>query len=644
MCGIAGIVGRVEFSKNMIDQVSESIAHRGPDGRGEWVEGGICLIHRRLSVQDIAGGVQPMQSRDGRYIVVFNGEIYNFPLLKSDLAKAGVSFSTNCDTEVLLHLYERYGRDMVCHLRGMFAFAIWDRPSRTLFMARDHIGQKPLFYHHNGGTFIFGSEIKALFATGLVPVEPNLESLWHHTSLRFCPGEMTLFQGIQKVMPGHTLEYNTESGQLKTDRYWQLDYTKKTSLSLPEAIEQGYDLIQRVVREHLISDVPVGSFLSGGVDSSLVAALAQQSTLGQLKTFCIGSGDSDFSELPYAREASDLLRSEHHEFHVESNLMKLLPDLVWHLEEPGDPHAVGLYQLSQLTRQYLKVALGGDGGDEVFGGYTRYTQSPIVTAYSGIPAWLRDRVCAPLIGMLPESFGYYSVATKARWVHEMSSRSGAAQHYHAMSFFRFPEDLRDRLFSTELRARLGKTRTLQFVAEHYDSDAAEERVDRMLYAEQMTRMPEHYLLIADRMSMAHGLESRVPLVDRDVLEFSATLPPTYKIQKGKLKYILREIAGKHYSREYLYRTKQGFGFPMARWFRGELRAFISQTMEQSEVVKAGIFDGEFVNRIISEHGSGRVDHNFRIWMILNIEVWYRMFILGHGKEVVRNWIDEALAA
>lgn len=642
MCGIAGIIGARNLSKQLIDAVSESIAHRGPDGRGEWIEDDVCLIHRRLSVQDIEGGSQPMISSDGRHIVVYNGEIYNFPALKLELEGEGAVFRTHCDTEVLLHLYARYGGSMTSKLRGMFAFAIWDRSTRDLFLARDHIGQKPLFFFHRKNTIIFASEIKAILATGLVDRELNLETLWHHTGLRFCPSDTTLFKGIRKLRPGHRLRYSHNSGKLAGERYWNLEYRSKTSESLSDSIERGYELLGRVVKEHLISDVPVGCFLSGGVDSSLVSALAQQSRNDRLKTFSIGSTDSDFSELPFAKEASDLLGTEHHEFRVESDLMKLLPDIVWHLEEPGDPHAVGLYQLSGLTSEYLKVTLGGDGGDEVFGGYSRYTQSKVLDYYKRFPAWLRQSLMAPVIGMLPESFGYYSIATKARWVHEMSFLHGAARHYHAMTFFRFPDSMRSRLFAGDIHGQVENKDTLGFISEFFDSDAVDTPIDRMLYAEQMTRMPEHYLLIGDRMSMAHGLESRVPLVDRDVLEYSAALPPAFKIQSGKLKYILREIASRHYSQEFLYRTKQGFGFPMARWFRGELRDFVKTVMYQSELIKAGIFDASVVQNMFNEHLSGRIDHNFRIWMVLNIEVWYRIFILGHQRESVRDWIAQSL--
>jgi len=642
MCGFAGIIGKRDLSDRLIDAVSESIAHRGPDGRGEWVENDVCLIHRRLSVQDIEGGSQPMISGDGRHIVIYNGEIYNFPVLKSELESEGVVFRTHCDTEVLLHLYAKYGAGMTSRLRGMFAFAIWDRSAQELLLARDHIGQKPLFFYHRNNTIIFASEIKGILATGLVERELNLETLWHHTSLRFCPSDTTLFKGIQKLRPGHTLRYSHNSGAVASERYWNLDYRSKTSATLDDSVERGYELISRVVEEHLISDVPVGSFLSGGVDSSLVSALAQQSRDESLKTFSIGSTDSDFSELPYAKEAANLLGTDHYEFRVKSNLMKLLPDIVWHLEEPGDPHAVGLYQLSRLTREHLKVSLGGDGGDEVFGGYSRYTQSKLVNNYTRFPVWLRQKLFAPMINMLPESFGYYSIATKARWAHEMSFLKGAARHFHAMTFFRFPDSMRYQLFQQDMQNNIENKDTLRFIAEFYDSEVVEEPVDRMLYAEQMSRMPEHYLLIADRMSMAHGLESRVPLVDRDILEYSAALPPEYKIRSGKLKFILREIASKHYSQEFLYRTKQGFGFPMARWFRGELRQFVETVMRQSELVKAGIFDGAVVQRMFNEHLSGQIDHNFRIWMVLNIEVWYRMFMLGHQKEAVRDWISQSL--
>lgn len=642
MCGIAGVISQDPPSETTIARMSEAIAHRGPDDLGHWQGAGATLIHRRLSILDLAGGRQPMASEDGSLVVCFNGEIYNYPALRRRLSDAGRRFRTRCDTEVLLHLYAEHGPGMVDHLKGMFAFALWDAGRGRLLLARDHLGQKPLYYRHEGGELLFASEMKGLFRSGRVEPEIDLDAVWHYTALRFCPGDTTLFRGVRKLPPGHRLLFTPRDGTLRIDRYWAPRYADKVTLSLPESVEALDGLLDRTVDEHLLSDVPVGAFLSGGVDSSVVASFAARHTKDTLQTFTIGVSDSDFSELPFAREAAERIGSEHREFVVEARLMTLLPDIVWHLEEPADPHAVGVFLTSRAARQHVKVALGGDGGDEVFGGYTRYTQSPWFRLYDAIPAVLRRHLLQPIVHRLPESFSYYSLASKARWVHENSFLEGAARHYHKMSFFRFPDRSRAQLFSEPARKQVEDPDTLRWIAQHYDSPAAEEPIDRMLHAEAMTRLPEHYLLISDRLSMAHGLELRVPLVDREVFDFAAALPPEHKIRPRELKLVLREVAKRHYPASFVDRTKQGFGFPMARWFRDPLRGFIRAALERSTMLETGLFDAAYVEQLLSEHQSGRVDHNFRLWSLLNFEVWHRLFLLGQSREQVRGWITGLL--
>jgi asparagine synthase (glutamine-hydrolysing) len=642
MCGIAGIVG-AGAPATVLDRMSRAISHRGPDDAGIWQEGDVAFVHRRLSILDLAGGHQPMLSADGRFVVVFNGEIYNYPELRQDLeTEHGIEFRTGCDTEVLLHLHALTRGDFVTRLRGMFAFAIWDRADRTLFMARDHLGQKPLFYADSPGGFTFGSEIKAILAATADAPRVDLQTLWHHTSLRFCPGDRTLFEGIRKLPPGHRL-WLSPGEPPRIERYWSLSFHREKP-SFEEAVERCDRLLADSVRAHLLADVPVGAFLSGGVDSSTVAALAAGASSARLSTFTVGSDDSDFSELPYARTAADVIGSDHHEFRVHTDLMLMLPDIIWHMEEPADPHAVGLYQLSERTRQHVKVALGGDGGDELFGGYTRFTRDWRMDAYRRLPVWLRRRVMEPMLGFLPDSYAYYSVATKAKWLHETSFVTGAHRHYLAMTFFRFGPEHRYRLFAPATRRTVEEEDSVAWIAEHYDAPEGMDEVGRMLYAEQMTRMPEHYLLIGDRMSMAHGLEARVPLVDVAVAEFSASLPSEYKVGRGELKRVLRAVGARYFDRSFIDRTKQGFGFPMARWFAGPLAEFLSAALADARVLDTGWLDRSFVNELFEQHRARRADHNFRLWMILNLEVWYRLFICGDDREVVRGWIASMLPA
>lgn len=642
MCGLGGIVGGA-ISEDALARMSQAIAHRGPDDSGVWTEADVGLVHRRLSIIDLAGGGQPMISEDGRLVIVFNGEIYNYPALRRELETGhGRRFRTNCDTEVLLHLYEVFGGGFVSRLRGMFAFAIWDRAERTLFMARDHLGQKPLFYHAGPGGLAFGSEVKAVLASGLVAAELDLQTLWHHTGLRFCPGDRTLFAGVQKLPPAHCLWFRPGRAP-RIERYWTLSH-HRLPISFEESVEQCDTLLQNSVRAHLLADVPVGAFLSGGVDSSTVAALAAWASTGRLATFSVGSDDADFNELPFARQAAQAIGSEHHEFRVQTDLMLMLPDIVWHMEEPADPHAVGLFQLSEQTRRFVKVALGGDGGDEMFGGYTRFSRDWRIDAYSMVPAALRRSLIEPLLPLIPAGFGYYSLATKVRWLHETSFLSGAERHYLAMSFFRFSPAHRRALFSAAAQRELEGESSVAWIAEHYDSVEGLDRVGRMLYAEQMTRLPEHYLLIADRMSMAHGLEVRVPLVDVDVAEFSSALPTEYKVRHGELKRVLRGVAHRYFDPAFVDRTKQGFSFPLARWFAGPLAEFMEGVLSQSVVLRAPWLNFPAAMELFREHRAQRADHNFRLWMILNLEVWYRLFVCGHSREEVRGWIASLLPA
>jgi asparagine synthase (glutamine-hydrolysing) len=623
--------------------MSRAIAHRGPDDARVWVEGDVALVHRRLSILDIAGGAQPMASDDGRLVVAFNGEIYNYPELRRELERDhGRRFRTTCDTEVLLHLYATSGGAFVSRLRGMFAFAIWDRSERTLFMARDHLGQKPLFYyyHAGAGALVFGSEVKAVLASGLVGADLDLQTLWHHTGLRFCPGDRTLFAGIRKLPPAHCLWF-TPGQSPRVERYWTPE-RGQSAATFEEAVEHCDRLLQDSVQAHLLADVPVGAFLSGGVDSSTVAALASRASSGKLATFSVGSEDADFSELPFARQAAVAIGSEHHEFRVHTDLMLLLPDIVWHMEEPADPHAVGLYQLSELTRRFVKVALGGDGGDEMFGGYTRFSRDWRIDVYSMLPPVVRRHLVAPLLSLIPTGFGYYSLATKARWLHATSFLAGAERHYLAMTFFRFTAEHRRMFFSEAVRHDLEKESSVGWIAEHYASLVGSDPVGRMLYAEQMTRLPEHYLLIADRMSMAHGLEVRVPLVDVKVAEFTSALPSDYKIRRGELKRVLRSVSCRYFNREFVNRTKQGFSFPLARWFAGPLAPFMERVLHDSLVLQTPWLNRPAAIELFREHRARRADHNFRLWMILNLEVWYRLFICGQAREDVHAWIASLL--
>lgn len=648
MCGIAGVIGLDRLDDHEVELIGASIRHRGPDGEGVWRGGTadthVLLVHRRLSIIGLADGHQPMASVDGSRIVVYNGEIYNYPELRKDLESRGVTFRTRCDTEVLLHLHAVHGQDMVDHLRGMFAFAIWDANTSSLFCARDHLGQKPFFFVHDPARqiFAFASEIKGLLATGIVDHRVDMDCLWHHTGLRFCPDDTTLISGIRKLCPGQRATYRPTNAKLEIDRYWTLDYRSKETWSFEESLDRLEDILDGSVKAHLLADVPTGGFLSGGIDSSTVAALAVRHCGKKWPTFSIGVGDGDFSELPAARLASETIGTRHQEQEVNPNLFLMLPDIIWHLEEPSDPHAVGIWLLSKMARSHVKVVLGGDGGDEAFGGYTRFARSRVLDVYSAIPRMIRTNLLAPIIRMLPESYSYYSTASKARWVHQMSLRQGAKRQALALTFFRFTEAERRQLFMPESIAVISNPDTDRFIAEHHDSDVCNTELDRLMYTEQMTRMAEHDLRIADRMSMAHSLELRAPIMDRHVMSFAARLPATYKIRPGRLKIILRELCRRFYPDEFVDRRKYGFGFPMARWYAGELSPFVQRIIDDGDIFATGLLSRQRAQVLFDEHRSGRIDHNFKLWNLINLEVWYRLFIGKQTREQVRDWLAERL--
>jgi asparagine synthase (glutamine-hydrolysing) len=639
MCGIAGIISPEPPGRELLERMGALLVHRGPDDSGVLVRPGVGFVHKRLSILDLEASRQPMSTPDDRYHIVYNGEIYNFREIRERLLAQGHRFSTTGDTEVLLRLYIEDGPDCVRSLQGMFAFAIWDSVERTLFCARDHYGQKPFFYAADGGRFVFGSEIKAVLAgcrNGAGALD--LSTLYHYVGLRFCPGDSTLFAGVKKLPPASSLLWR--DGRVTVRRYWEISYTDKLRGSEASLAEELHERLRRTIDLHLVSDVRVGTFLSGGVDSSLVTAIASQLVEGTLPTFSIGSEADDFSELPYAREVAAKFHTEQHDEIVSPDVIQLIPDLVWHMEEPGDPHGVGIYTLSAFTHKFVKVVLGGDGGDEMFAGYTRYRGQQMLESYTMLPRWLRWQLVRPMIRLLPESFSYYSLASKARWMNDASFFTGGERYYHSLVFFRFTDPQKQELFTPEAVRRVENRDTAGWVTRFFDAPNAASLLDKIIYTDTMTRMPEHYLLIADRLSMAFGLELRPPLIDYKLAEFAARIPHQMKMTRKRQKHILK-LAGEHYlSRAFLDRTKRGFGYPMGRWFRTDLRPFVTNVLEDSELARQGIFRTDYLRALNEEHQAGSVDHNFRLWMLLNLEVWFRMFLRGWSRDQLREWIAE----
>lgn len=635
MCGIAGLIS--DNNRDSIKKMTDIMAHRGPDDEGYYHDALISLGQRRLSIIDLDGGKQPISNESGNLWLICNGEIYNSPDLRKQLIKSGHIFKTATDVEVILHLYEDYGADCVKHLRGMFAFAIWNKRKKALFLARDHMGQKPLFFSHHNGAFAFASEAKAILASGLVEPEIDLEGLWHYVSLRFLPDRFSLFKGIQKLPAGSYLFL--QNGDVTINKYWELNFNNKLTGSEDEIAEGLNSLLLKTVEQHLLSDVRVGAFLSGGIDSSTIAAMMATISGEQIPTFSIGVKEQGFNELPYAQMVVEKYGLESHEEVVQADLIGLIPSMIYHMDEPSDPFGVGVYLVARIASETVKVVLGGDGGDENFAGYDRFAGNRLVDYYCLLPRWFRKSIMQKIIDRIPESFGYKSLAQKALWVNEMSFFAGGERYAQSMSFLRFTQDAKKRLFTESAKSQIKDYDSLSKVLRYFDAENVDHIVDRMLYTDLMTRMPDHLLAIVDRMSMAHSLESRSPLIDYKVVEYAASIPAELKLKGKNLKYVLKKVAERYLPQELIHRKKQGFGFPLGIWMRADLKDFLKTLFNESRFVELGFFNRDYMMNVLDEHISGKADHNFRIWILMNLEIWYRLYFENQAVDSIRSYIN-----
>jgi asparagine synthase (glutamine-hydrolysing) len=624
MCGICGKFSTAGVDLPEIKRMSRVISHRGPDDEGYYVNGPIGLGHRRLSIIDLSKGHQPISNEDESIWIIYNGEIYNFPSIKKELLEKGHKFRTNTDTEVIVHLYEDMGERCVEKLNGMFAFAIWDIKKQRLYLARDRIGQKPLFYRQNGQSFWFSSEVKSILAADGIDREIDFEAIHHYLSLRFIPPPHTMFKSIRKLPAGHYLVY--QNGKININRYWDLSFEHKLNLTEDEYVEGLQERLYSTIDSHLISDVPVGAFLSGGMDTSTVVAVMGNIMKQPFKSIAIGVKEQDFNELPYARMVAERYNTEHIEEIVEANLIKLLPTMVWHLDEPSDPIAACMFQAARLAAQHVKVVLGGDGGDELFAGFDRYRGVGLIDYYNMIPSLMRMKILGPLIQHLPDSFTYKSFTQKLRWMHQLSGYDAGERYAEATAFFRFNHAQKKLLFRNGLWEQLKDINSNSVIYERYRNAKAEDPIDKMLYADFMTRLTEHTLMLTDRMNMAHSLEARSPYLDHTLVEYLAEFPSKMKIRGRTLKYVLRKFAETHLPPKIISREKQGFMFPVAYWFRNELYEFVKDYLSQSYFVKEGLFNKDEILKLVDDHRNNKVDNHVRLWMLVNLEVWHHLYI------------------
>jgi len=643
MCGIAGCIGSRD-GREQLERMLDAQRHRGPDDRGTFSDPPAHIGQVRLSIIDLEGGHQPIPNEDETIWIICNGEIYNHESLRSLLLERGHSFRTRSDTEVILHLYEEYGEDCVDHLRGMFAFAIWDRRRQRLFAARDHLGQKPFYYAAIGDEFYFSSEIKGVLAARPDLREPDLKALDQYLALRFVGAPRSMFKNVRKLPPAHRLVFDVGNG-LKVERYWQLAYEPKRQIDLEDAVDETKTQLLETLRLHMISDVPVGAFLSGGLDSGLVTAMLSKDVLSEpLKTFTLGLIHEEFDESPAARAVSVRSGTEHFAETVSPSMVEYLPDLVWHLDEPSDPLSLCAWLVSELASRHVKVVVGGDGGDELFGGYDRYYGVQYADQYARIPNIIRKLVLGPVIAATSGGSWYKSPMHQLKWLHRLATYDGGERYAAALNYFYFDSQSRLDLYGEAMVSAITGFVGESFVVDNYSTVCAQTALDRMLATDLEGRLPDHPVMITDRMTMAHGLEARSPFMDHKLAEFCARLPGELKVKGRSLRILQKRIARDYLPAEVLQRPKQGFASALPYMLRDEYPTLFRVLLGDSCLVRDGYFRGDRISNILNAHLSGKEDHATRLWLLANSEIWYRMAIRNESRESMRDLLSSQSSA
>lgn len=625
MCGITGFISRgsdrdLKDREILLDKMCASIRYRGPDEQGTVVRDRAALGMRRLSIIDLKTGQQPIYTEDGNLAIVFNGEIYDYLQTKKELESLGHRFKTNSDTEVIVHAYEEFGPACLERLRGMFAFAIWNFRDEELFIARDRVGKKPLFYSlTKDGDFVFGSELKTLLAHGAIDREIDLAALDAYITFGYVPEEFCIFKNVYKLPPGHFLTY--KKGQIYTKKYWDFNYAKPTLIKTEgEYVEALREKIEDAVKVRLISEVPLGAFLSGGVDSATVVAMMSKISETPVKTFSIGFNEDSFDELKYARVAAKQFNTEHHEFIVTPDLVDIVDDLVWHFDEPfSDSSALPTFMVSKMARKHVTVALSGDGGDELFAGYTRYVTDTQRNRFDNLPRVVREKILRSVSAKLPhrargKNYLYnISLDPVNRYIDSISHFNGPRKNY---------------LYSKDFRGKLnGEYGAAEREFERFaNSVSTGDGIDKLLYLDSKTYLPGDILTKVDRMSMANSLECRAPLLDHKLIEFVTRIPPQLKKKGLETKYILKKAMEGIVPHEILYRQKQGFGVPINEWINSQLRVRINEDLSDSRTSERGYFERSYIQTLLNEHSDHRRDHSAQLWLLWMLELWHRKFI------------------
>jgi asparagine synthase (glutamine-hydrolysing) len=642
MCGICGIyyTDGQRVDPDVLKKMTDTLIHRGPDDEGYYVNspmndygpkwffsaghGAVGLGHRRLSIIDLSSGQQPMSSADGKLWIVFNGEIYNYPALKKQLTEKGHCFRTNSDTEVIIYAYREWGEDCVNHLRGMFAFAIWNRQKEELFLARDRLGIKPLYYYWDGRQIIFGSEIKAILAHPGIDRQIEPTAVADYFALMYVPAPKSIFKNISKLPAGYTLVLKPESQPI-IKQYWDLQFAPDTSITEEQWCERIIDKLRESIDIRTLSEVPLGAFLSGGIDSSAVVALLSGLSNDPVKTSSIGFSNDQFNELPYAHEIVDRYATDHHEMIVEADAVAILDELTWFYDEPfGDSSAIPTYYVSKITRENVTVALSGDGGDENFAGYRRYYFDQLENRLRGVfPDVIRQTLIAGLANVYPKA-DWLPQMFRAKTLLSNLAMSPMQGYYNSMSWFG-----RDKmkLFSPEFRQQLQDYDPGQLFEKHGQNAGGNDPLSRIQYVDVKTYLVDDILTKVDRASMANSLEVRVPLLDHEFMELIATMPSGLKLKGRDGKHILKQALRPFVNASILDRSKRGFSIPLKDWLRKELKPVFEDSVLSGNSIVMDYLDHQYVNTLWKEHQSGMRDYAFELWAVLFFAKWSKKFQL-----------------
>ena len=629
MCGIAGQINfdNAPVVPQRIAAMGASLRHRGPDDAGVYVHGSVGLAHQRLSILDLSpAGHQPMSNEDGTVWVVFNGEIYNFEELRGRLSDRHI-FRSRTDTEVIVHLYEEFGLDCVAMLRGMFAVAIWDAREGRLVLARDRVGKKPLYYALGRNSLTFASELKALLVEA-PPRDVDAVAVHHYLTFQYVPAPWSIFQGIKKLRPGHILV--CEHGTCTERAYWAISYRhKREGRSELECQEEFLSLLREATKLRLASDVPLGAFLSGGLDSSTIVAMMNEFTKQPVKTFSIGFKEDAFNELPYAREVAKRFGTDHHEFIVEDSGIDILHTLARVFDEPfADSSAIPTYYVSRMSRQFVTVVLNGDGGDELLAGYPRYRTTAFDRAMYGLCRISTQEHISRVVGKLP-----VRGALLARIKNRLERLSQPFSHTYLGRVCFFGPEEKDGIYTSEFKSTVQGDDSLDLLIEWFEKVASANLLDQLLGVDTMSYLPDDLLVKVDRATMAHGLEARSPFLDHHLIEFCAALPTEHKIRDGEAKYLLRAVMRDRLPSSILQRPKMGFGVPIDQWFRGPCRKIVEETLLSSRCLQRGYFEPEQIRRMVLGQRQGRASYGSRVYALLMLELWHHEYVdhAGWGR-------------